>query len=262
MKKTLLITLLILAFSAVCFGQGSGPLKFLGIPVDGTEEEFAVKLMEKGFTEGFFSGYYGQFNGEHVKVSIHTNHNLVDRVMVSFPTASEHEIGLEYNRLLSQFRSIGKYLELAVNKVIPKDEDISYNITVKNKRYQACFSYYDSERDLTPVLESLLDMLDDKILLSKDEVNRKKEILHKSMSLPKDEKIALQYQMVADMHEGFSSKADENPAKFALYQSTIAEGLQSMADGEVWFMIDDSYSDYKIILFYDNLHNQAHGEDL
>lgn len=49
MKKTLLIALLTL-FSAVCFGQDGGPLKFLGIPIDGTEAQFAAKLKSKGFT--------------------------------------------------------------------------------------------------------------------------------------------------------------------------------------------------------------------
>ena len=49
MKKTLLIALLTL-LSAVCFGQNGGPLKFLGIPIDGTEAQFVSKLKTKGFS--------------------------------------------------------------------------------------------------------------------------------------------------------------------------------------------------------------------
>ena len=30
----------------------------------------------------------------------------------------------------------------------------------------------------------------------------------------------------------------------------------------VWFMIDDSYGKYRILIFYDNEYNRAHGEDL
>ena len=48
MKKTLLIALLTL-ISVVCFGQEGGPLKFLGIPIDGSEAQFAAKLKSKGF---------------------------------------------------------------------------------------------------------------------------------------------------------------------------------------------------------------------
>ena len=49
MKKAILITLLVF-FSVVCMGQKEGALKFLGIPVDGTEAHFAAKLRGKGFT--------------------------------------------------------------------------------------------------------------------------------------------------------------------------------------------------------------------
>lgn len=48
MKKALLITLLTL-LSTVCFGQNGGPLKFLGIPIDGTKSQFVTKLKSKGF---------------------------------------------------------------------------------------------------------------------------------------------------------------------------------------------------------------------
>ena len=46
MKKALFIALLTL-FSIVCLGQNGGTLKFLGIPIDGTEAQFAAKLKSK-----------------------------------------------------------------------------------------------------------------------------------------------------------------------------------------------------------------------
>ena len=104
MKKTLLIALLTL-FSAVCFGQDGGTLKFLGIPIDGTEAQFAAKLKAKGFTYSTLTeGYKGPFNGKQVDVYIHTNHNLVDRVYVAFPNTTEEGIRVEFNRLLAQFK--------------------------------------------------------------------------------------------------------------------------------------------------------------
>ena len=118
MKRSLLITLLFL-FSAVCFGQNSGPLKFLGIPIDGTEAQFASKLKAKGFTYSAVSeGYKGQFNGKNVDVFIHTNHNLVDRVYVAFPYTNEESIKTEFNRLLRQFEENDKYMDLVMNDEI------------------------------------------------------------------------------------------------------------------------------------------------
>ena len=59
MKKTLFITLLTL-LSIVCFGQDGGTLKFLGIPIDGTEAQFAAKLKSKGFT---YNTVYESYKG-------------------------------------------------------------------------------------------------------------------------------------------------------------------------------------------------------
>lgn len=85
MKKSLAITLLVL-ISAICFAQDDGALKFLGIPIDGTEAQFVSRLKTKGFTYNSVSqSYKGQFNGYNVDVYIHTNHDLVDRVYVAFP---------------------------------------------------------------------------------------------------------------------------------------------------------------------------------
>lgn len=43
---------------------------------------------------------------------------------------------------------------------------------------------------------------------------------------------------------------------------TYLDAMTSLADGDVWFMIQENYGQYYIGLYYDNLHNQAHGEDL
>lgn len=169
MKKTLLIAILAL-FSTVCVAQGGGPLKFLGIPIDGTEAQFVSKLKAKGFTySALTEGYKGQFNGKSVDVYIHTNHNLVDRVYVAFPYTNEDGIKSEFNRLLGQFKDNAKYMALVMNEEIPEDDR---------------------------------------------------------------------------------------------FVATCMDGMRSLADGDVWFMIHERYGRYQIGLYYDNLHNQAHGEDL
>lgn len=51
---------------------------------------------------------------------------------------NETDIKIRFNRLCNQFKDNGKYLPLD-DYIIPKDEDISYEMTVRNKRYEAVF---------------------------------------------------------------------------------------------------------------------------
>ena len=139
MKKVILSTLLAIIFSFVGFGQNdnSGALKFLGIPIDGTEAQFANKLRNKGFTYNSFSeSYQGQFNGQSVDVYIHCNHDVVDRVYVAFPSTTEDNIRMQFNRLLNQFEKNGKYLNLSQSEEIPAEDDISYEIIIND--YYLC----------------------------------------------------------------------------------------------------------------------------
>lgn len=263
MKKILLIALITL-FSAVSFAQDGGPLKFLGIPIDGTEAQFTAKLKNKGFTYNtIYECYKGQFNGKSVDVYVHTNHNLVDRVYVAFPYTSEEGIKTEFNRLLGQFKNTGKYLDLSMNEEIPDGDDISYEITVNNKRYQASFSYFDSDRDPVPMMEDLLDKLSD--FFTEEELAKLKEYVKKAAVVSDDQKDALQEEMMQEMERigiGQDIDSEVDPEKAFLFLATFIDAMRSMADGDVWFMIHEHYGRYQIGLYYDNLHNQAHGEDL
>lgn len=263
MKKTLLIALLTL-LSAVCFGQNGGPLKFLGIPIDGTEAQFVSKLKAKGFTYSTITeGYKGQFNGKNVDIYIHTNHNLVDRVYVAFPYTNEDGIRTEYNRLLGQFKDNAKYMDLVMNEEIPEEEDLSYEITVKNKRYQASFCYFDSDRDPVALTNALMDKLSD--FFTEEQLTKLKEYVVKAVEVPEDQREALQAEMMAEMQKmGFGQGENSEPdtEKVVRFIGALMDGMRSLADGDVWFMIHERYGRYQIGLYYDNLHNQAHGEDL
>lgn len=263
MKKTLLIALFTL-LSAVCLGQNGAPLKFLGIPIDGAKSQFVTKLKAKGFTYSTLTeGYKGQFNGKNVDVYIHTNHNLVDRVYVAFPYTNEEGIRTEFNRLLGQFKDNAKYLDLGMNEEIPEDDDISYEISVKNKRYQASFCYYDSDRDPVAFMNALMDKFSD--FFTEEQLAKLKEYAVKAMDLPEDQREALKVEMVAEMQKmglGQDENADDNQDKAIMFLATFIDGMRSLADGDVWFMIHEHYGRYQIGLYYDNLHNQAHGEDL
>lgn len=263
MKKTLLITILAL-FSLVALGQNGGPLKFLGIPIDGSLAQFEAKLKAKGFRyNSFTEGYKGQFNGKTVDVYIHTNHDVVDRVYIAFPLTTKEDIRNEYNRLLKQFNEAGKYLDLSFNEVIPDDEDISYEISVKNKRYQASFCYYDADRDRIAFMNALMDNFSE--FFTEEQLAKLKDYAIEAMDAPKERQEALQEEMMAEMQKmglGQNAEAEVDPEKAIRFMTTFMDSLRSLADGDVWFMIHENYGRYQIGLYYDNLHNQAHGEDL
>lgn len=263
MKKALLIALLTL-LSAVCFAQEGGPLKFLGIPIDGSEAQFVEKLKAKGFTYSTLSeGYKGQFNGKPVDVYIHTNHNLVDRVYVAFPYTTEEGIRPEFNRLLGQFENTGKYEDFGMNEEILEGEDISYEITVKNKRYQASFCYYDADRDRIALMNALVDKFSE--FFTEEQLAKLKEYAVKALDVPRDQQEVLADEMMSEMEKmgfGQNENVETNPEKALKFIAIFIDGVRSLADGDVWFMIHEQYGRYQIGLYYDNLHNQAHGEDL
>ena len=261
MKKLFLIVLLaFFSFSAI--GQNEGALKFLGIPIDGTKEQFSSHLRAKGFTYSSLSeGYKGQFNGKDVEVFIHTNHNLVDRVYVSFPSTNEDGIRSEYNRLLFQFKRNEKYMDLGLNEEVPEDEDISYEISVHNKRYQASFSYYDPDRDEIAFIDDFVDELKD--FYPKDQYAALKQLVKEFSELPAEERKGLLDKLTEKMQEiELAQKADVDPERSFRFLTAFVNAIHSLEDGEVWFMIHENYGRYNIGLYYDNLHNQAHGEDL
>jgi hypothetical protein len=136
--------------------------QFLGIPVDGYKPEMIRKLKDKGFTNSADNKdiLVGEFNGANVNIHVVTNNNKVCRIMVADANRmSEGDIRIRFNNLCQQFHNNKKYLSLsdsAVSKyTLSEDEDISYKMSVNNKRYEAIFyqksAAYDSltlERDI------------------------------------------------------------------------------------------------------------------
>ena len=119
--------------------------QFMGIPVDGTKTDMIDAIKAKGFKYDQEYGFFtGEFNGKSVHVFIHTNHDVVDRIMVAYPSISEKQIKTEYNSLLRQFQRNAKYIEIFENEPIPESENISYEMTVHHKDYQSVFFYLPS----------------------------------------------------------------------------------------------------------------------
>jgi hypothetical protein len=129
--------------------------QFLGIPVDGYKPEMIRKLKDRGFTSRADNKdvLVGEFNGTDVNIHIVTNNNKVCRIMVADANGmSEGEIKIRFNNLCQQFHNNKKYFSLSDSTVsiyaLSEDENISYELSVNNKRYEAIFyqktANYDS----------------------------------------------------------------------------------------------------------------------
>lgn len=143
----------LLIFPITLFAQ-KDVTQFLGIPVEGSKSEIIQKLKDKGFTSNLYKKdiLEGEFNGVEVNLHIVTNNNKVYRIMVAgVNKLSETEVRIRFNNLLKQFNSNKKYFPIPdttlAKYMIQDDEDISYGLTIKNKRYEAVFYQKTLEYD-------------------------------------------------------------------------------------------------------------------
>ena len=152
MRKFLTL-LAMIAISASVFAQKE-VTKFMGIPVDGSPTEMIKKLKAKGFKtdEGFMrnvkrglldwdgpEALTGYFNGEKVRVLLGVEQNKVWRIYLADKNSrDETQIKIRFNTLVRQFENNDKYVYF-YEQTIADDEDISYQMTVNNKRYEAYF---------------------------------------------------------------------------------------------------------------------------
>ncbi len=118
---------------------------FMGIPVDGTKEEMIYQLRHKGFTPIEYGSdiLKGEFNGRPVTLFVHTVQNKVWRIAVIYLSARESSVlRTHFNNLCYQFHDNPKYMSSgdSVPYLIPADEDITYEILVHDKQYQASFT--------------------------------------------------------------------------------------------------------------------------
>jgi len=231
MKK--ILTALVLLVSSVAVYAQKDVTKFLGIPIDGTKSAMIQKLKTKGFRyDRPFDRLEGQFNGTDVQLYIVTNNNKVCRVLVCDSyQQDEANIKIRFNKLCQQFLNNKKYMSIAGENIqIPESENISYEIAVNKKRYQAGFCQLSEPLDSVAVRNELHNML-----------------LSKYSSIYTEEQLA-------NPSEELQNDMD----------TTIVTYLQDKyAKKSVWFMIDsDSYGEYRILMFYDNEYNRANGEDL
>lgn len=235
------ITLIAMIVLAAGLHAQKDVTKFLGIPVDGTKSEMIQKLKAKDFTYNQKRDCLeGEFNGEKVDIAIVTQGNKVWRIMVADKSRrGEAQIRIRFNNLISQFENNPKYMPYNNNKRIEDDENISYGITVKKKQYQAAFFQCGDSIFLANYIK---------------------------------EKYAREIKKMHDYYNQFTEEEWENPTQemsdtySKLSQEYIEKATNDIivqrANKQVWFKINEFQGEYYISMYYDNLYNEANGEDL
>lgn len=224
--RRILFIIALLVISNSLFAQ-KDVTKFMGIPVDGFKPEMIQKLKEKGFVSSASDKNIleGEFNGAQVNVHVATNNNKVCRIMLcDAHQMDETDIRIRFNNLCQQFKNNTKYTSLD-DYIIPEDEDISYEMGVNNKRYEAIF------------YQNLV--ITDSLAMA----NEIKEIILQK----------------------YSEEDLENPTddiKTEITKMALSYAMDLMSKKPVWFMISEFYGKYYITMYYDNEYNRANGEDL
>ena len=226
--KNLLTVVMLFVFSTALYAQ-KDVTKFLGIPVDGTKTAMIQKLKAKGFTPSTWDKNIleGEFNGFDVNVHIVTNNNKVWRIMLADKiTQDETGIKIRFNELCRQFENNKKYKSMTdKEQTIPDDEDLSYEMTVNNKRYEAV--YYQQ-----------LEITDSIAFAKEVRSNLLSEYTEEQLANPSDEITP----------EGL--------------EATVLYLMDLCLKKTVWFKIAKHAGEYYITMYYDNEYNHADGEDL
>ena len=174
----------------------------------------------------------GEFNGEKVELNIVTYKNKVWRIAVADKTIrQESDIRIRFNNLVDQFDTNNKYIPVNFgqqNFKILFDENISYEMMVNNKRYQA--AYYQ-----------IVDV--SKIDTSEIQNSIKQALIKKY---------------------GESAVEKKETAVVTEAQKLAIEHYTDILDHKhVWFMINrQGYNNYALFLYYDNEYNHISNEDL
>lgn len=141
MKRIIIAVL----FATISFNALSqNVIKFLGIPIEGTKKEMISQLEAKGYEyNAYKDALMGEFNGTNVVLQVQTVNNRVWRIAILDATSTdESNIKIRFNNLFDQLSNNGKY-KLEEGRKIKDNDDISYEIIVRNKRFEAYFSLKD-----------------------------------------------------------------------------------------------------------------------
>ena len=220
-----------MAITAISMSAQNDVTTFLGIPVDGFKSEMKQKLVSKGFVPkkvGTNEFLEGEFNGTDVQVFIATNNNKVYRIMLcDAETRNETNIKIRFNNLVRQFENNKRYVSLK-KYTLSDEENISYEISVNKKNYDAIFYQL-------PNMEKI------------DTLAMQEKIRNQLLS-------RFTVEEIKNLSEEIKKKEME--------QMAIKNTMDLLSMKPVWFRICESYGEYYISMYYENEYNHANGEDL
>lgn len=227
MKKLFIILIALLPVTVLAQNDVT---TFLGIPIDGFKPAMRQKLIGKGFTPqkaGTNEYFEGEFNGQDVHIYISTNNNKVCRLMIcDANTTDEANIKVRFNKLVSQFENNKRYIHLG-DQSLSDDVDISYEMSVNNKNFDAIF-YQNPDPEKT-------------------------------------DSTYIQNKLREELLQKYTQEQLDNPTEEMQEEITSAIlkiGFERLSMKPVWFRITRFYNEYYITMYYDNEYNRANGEDL
>jgi len=143
-------------------------------------------------------------------------------------TMSEGDIKIRFNKLCQQFQNNKKYISASLSEsdyTIPEKEDISYELLVHKKRYEAVFYQQPANLDTTAIAKEMQDFL-----------------------------------LTKYTEEQLANPAEDEQKDMMMAVTSYM--LDKISKKVVWFMISEYYGKYYITIFYDNEYNRANGDDL
>lgn len=226
LSRLFLMVVISLGFSSLV-AEEIDVTKFLGIPVDGYKPEMIKKLKAKGFVYSeILDRFEGEFNGCDVYLYIATNNNKIYRIIVCDRyDSSASNIKYRFNKLCKQFEKNKNYLHIWDSQSIPKDENISYEMKMRDKKYDA--TYFQ-----------LPDAFDDEMI--------KENTLEHFKSL----------------YPGLTQDNITAPIAKEMFEYACEHYYDKQPIKMVWFRIGEKDGKYRLVMYYDNIYNQADGEDL
>ncbi len=216
--------LMLIIFPLASYAQ-KDVTQFLDIPVDGYKPEMIEKLYSRGYSiiPQNKDILDGEFNGTEVNIIIKTNNNKVWRIgILDKYPMDEINIKIRFNTLVQQFVNNNRYS-------IQPDSIISEFIIPEDER----ISYEMA-------------------------VNKKRyEAVFFQKALKYD---SLTYEI--DLLKEKEEFDDQEAEKYSdLTLERFKESINSL-NKTVWFMIEEKYGEYRIMMFYENNYNRANGSGL
>ena len=259
MKSFFIFIVLTLILANVSYAQND-VTTFMGIPVDGAKDEMINQLLKKGFkydeSQDNWTRLTGFFNGVNSNIYITTNKNIVDRISVCDKnTYSKSQIIIRFNKLVKQFANNENYISDGYEKfIIPKNEDISYEMLCHNKNYNALFYQKPDTININEYITKLNNLSDEELNNMTNYIIQSDTVwsnLYNTFDLENfNKRKGLNFDRTKGFLMIFAELSNIYTLSFNKYNKPV------------WFTICTYGSEYYIVIYYDNEYNKAHGEDL